>query len=373
MMAEVARAEATRVGPATGALLLEYTLKALLIAGLSELVLYRLISRLGMHLSKVAQEYAVVDYFLRGSAKLGFALLNFSALLLFVALFTFLFSKTQGTSKARPLDQVVLPLVSLLLALTLTFLIFTPVMLGSIAYSVVTLLVVWAIVVQYWIQNRSLKARAMIACYGLGVSSWLYYQITTSTYGWLGLTYSPPLVLDIHRYGEALMVLSTALVFAVYSGFSLRTKNRRQRRRTIFYAATWALLFVGLLAMDGVLEVFDPAAALSLRKAGRSIGWIFQMGMGYSFYLPFALYMAGLLFWAYAVVKQVSMGRRAGYGLAFMFIAGYALQLSHQTLFVVLGLLLIANDGRVDAREGAGRSLPVRLPDRPVVEPSGTS
>ena len=266
MMAEVARAEATRVGPETGALLLEYTLKALLIAGLSELVLYRLISRLGMHLSKVAQEYAVVDYFLRGSAKLGFALLNFSALLLFVALFTFLFSKTQGTSKARPLDQVVLPLVSLLLALTLTFLIFTPVMLGSIAYSVVTVLVVWAIVVQYWIQNPSLKARAMIGCYGLGVSSWLYYQITTSTYGWLGLTYSPPLVLDIHRYGEAFMVLSTALVFAVYSGFSLRTKNRRQRRRTIFYAATWGLLFVGLLAMDGVLEVFDPAAALSLRS-----------------------------------------------------------------------------------------------------------
>ena len=105
MMAEVARAEATRVGPATGALLLEYTLKALLIAGLSELVLYRLISRLGMHLSKVAQEYAVVDYFLRGSAKLGFALLNFSALLLFVALFTFLFSKTQGTGKSAPLDQ----------------------------------------------------------------------------------------------------------------------------------------------------------------------------------------------------------------------------------------------------------------------------
>ena len=68
-----------------------------------------------------------------------------------------------------------------------------------------------------------------------------------------------------------------------------------------------------------------------------------------------------------------SMGRRAGYGLAFMFIAGYALQLSHQTLFVVLGLLLIANDGRVDARERTGRGVPVRLPDHPAVEPSGTS
>jgi len=370
-MTDLARAQATG-RPETGALLLEYTLKALLIAGLSELLLYRLISRLGMHLAKVAQEYVVVDYFLRGASKIGFALMNFSAVLLFLALFTLLFSKTRG-EQLRPLDRAILPLVSLLLALTLTFLIFPPVMLGSIAYSVVTVMVVWAIAAQYWMLHPSLKARAMIMCYGLGVSGWLYYQIATSTYGWLGLTSLPPFVYDIHRFGEALMVLATVLVFAVYSGFSFRTRNRRQRRRAIFYAATWALLFIGLLVMDGVLELFDPAAALSLRKGGRSIGWIFQMGMGYTFYLPFALYMAGLLFWAYAVVKQISMGRRAGYGLVFMFIAGYALQLSHQTLLMVLGLLLIANDGRVGAREEAGESFPVGFRDRPTVEASGAS
>jgi hypothetical protein len=123
--------------------------------------------------------------------------------------------------------------------------------------------------------------------------------------------------------------------------------------------------------MDGVLEVFDPPAALSLRNGGRGIGWIFQMGMGYTFYLPFALYVAGLLFWAYAVMKQISMGRRAGYGLVFMFIAGYALQLSHQTLFVVVGLLLIVNDGRVEARERAQRNVPVPFGDRPTAEASG--
>ncbi|MEK6694192.1 MAG: hypothetical protein AABY67_02400, partial [Nitrospirota bacterium] len=96
-------------------------------------------------------------------------------------------------------------------------------------------------------------------------------------------------------------------------------------------------------------------------------------GMGYTFYLPFALYMAGLLFWSYAVIKQVSMGRRAGYGLALMFIAGYALQLSHLTLFVVAGLLLIVNDGRIDARESVGRLFPVESPDRPTAEASGVS
>jgi len=367
MTTEAARKHGMRVKPESGALLLEYTLKALLIAGLSELVLYRLISRLGMHLSKVAQEYAVVDYFLRGASQIGFALMNFSALLLFVALFILLFSKARG-EQPKPLDRAVVPLVSLLLALTLTFLIFPPVMVGSIAYSVVTLLVIWILGAQYWVLHPSLKPRAMIACYVIGVSAWLYYQTATMVYGWLGLAASPPFVLDIHRYGEALMVLATALVFAVYSGFSFRTRNRRQRSRAIFYVATWALLFVGLLVMDGVLEVFDPAAALSLRNAGRGIGWIFQMGMGY---LPFALYMAGLLFWGYAVIKQISMGRRAGYGLVFMFIAGYALQLSHQTLFVVVGLLLIVNDERVEARDRTARNLPVQFADRPTAEASG--
>ena len=371
-MTDTVRLERTGLKGEPGALLLEYTLKALLVAGLSELILYRLISRLGMHLSKVAREYVAVEYFLRGASSIGFALLNFSAILVFLALFTFLFAKMRA-GLPRPLDSLVVSLVSLLLALTVAFLLFPPVMLGSIAYSVLTFVLVWVIVIQYALLNPSLKARAMILCYGLGVSGWLYYHIATTTYGWLGVTSAPPLVHEINRLGEALMVAATALVFAVYGGFSIRTKNRRQRRRTIFYVTTGALLFIGLLVLDGILELFDPAAARSVRQASQGIGWIFQMGMGYTFYLPFALYVAGLLLWTYAVIKQVTMGRRAGYGLALMFIAGYALQLSHLTLFVVLGLLLITNDGRVEARDGTGERLPVGVSDRPTAEPSGAT
>src|SRR6266487_2584446 len=158
-MAQSVRTNGVGAKPEPGALLLEYTLKALLVAGLCELILYRLISRLGMHLSKVAREYVAVEYFLRGASSIGFALLNFSAILVFLALFTFLFSKMHR-GQLRPLDRLVLPLVSLLLALTVTFLVFPPVMLGSIAYSTLTLLAVWAIAAQYWLMNPSLKARA---------------------------------------------------------------------------------------------------------------------------------------------------------------------------------------------------------------------
>jgi hypothetical protein len=91
--------------------------------------------------------------------------------------------------------------------------------------------------------------------------------------------------------------------------------------------------------------------------------------MGYTFYLPFALYVAGLLFWSYTVIKQIGMGRRAGYGLVLMFIAGYALQLSHLTLFVIVGLLLLVNDGRIDARESVGQLFPAGMSDRPAAAP----
>jgi hypothetical protein len=47
--------------------------------------------------------------------------------------------------------------------------------------------------------------------------------------------------------------------------------------------------------------------------------------------------------------------------------------LSHLTLFVVVGLLLIVNDGRIDARESVGRLFPVELPDPPTAEASGVS
>jgi hypothetical protein len=56
-----------------------------------------------------------------------------------------------------------------------------------------------------------------------------------------------------------------------------------------------------------------------------------------------------------------------------MFIAGYALQLSHLTLFVVAGLLLVVNDGRLDVRESVSQVFPVEMPDRPAVHASGAS
>ena len=103
-------------------------------------------------------------------------------------------------------------------------------------------------------------------------------------------------------------------------------------------------IFSSLIVADYLLDLYNPALASAFRQASQGIGWIFQFGMGYTFYLPFAFYVGGLLCWSYTVIKLLKIGRLAGYGIGLMFIAGYVLLFSNLTLMVVLGVMLLALD-----------------------------
>lgn len=331
-------------------LLFEWTIKFLLLGGFLELVLYRLASRLGMHLGKLAAKHESVRLLFKGLSGVGLALLNIVSLLVFLAISVLLASKVRDRQRG-PYDVLLIPALSLLLLLTAGFLAVElaghpPAMLGSIVYNAVTGLVLVLLGAQFLAAHRSRTQQAAVVCYLFGVFSWLYYQTISTAYGFWGLVSVPPLVHEINRAGEAMMVLASILLLWAYGGLSLTTRNRRQRRRVVVFAAIGTAVFLGLLFLDYFLVQYDRATAESVRKAGEGIGWIFQMGMGYTFYLPFALYVAGLFCWAYTVLKQISMGRMAGYGLGLMFMAGYALQLSHLTLMVVLGLMLLNLDKR---------------------------
>ncbi|MBM4123717.1 MAG: hypothetical protein FJ246_01980 [Nitrospira sp.] len=335
-------------------LLFDYTVKLLLLAGFLELVLYRLVSRLGMHLSKLAQQHEWLRITFKTLSSIGFALLNFVALLLFLALFLVLFNKIRSVGGGR-YDRWLVPAVSLLVLVTVAFLLFPPSMIGSVVYNLVFSLVFVILIAEYVGTHPSWPQRGMLACYGLGVTGWLYYQTLSTTYGLLNSAAVPPLVHEVNRAGEALMVLASILVFWAYGSTPLWTKNKLQRRRATIFGIVAGGVFVALLFLDYFLSLYDKALAESIRKAGEGIGWIFQMGMGYTFYLPFAFYMAGLLCWVYTVVKLLTLGRLAGYGLGLMFMAGYALQLSHLSLMVVLGVMLL----NLDKRRGAA---PAREP-----------
>lgn len=326
-------------------LLFDTAAKFLLWAAFFELVLYRLVSRLGMHLSKLAAKYESVRITFKVLSSMGFTLLNLVSMLVFLVLTLALLNKVRGIGVGR-YDALVVPGSSFLLLLTVGFLIFPPAMLGAVVYNVVFWAILLLLVAQYLSTPRPWSQRIMIVVYLLGISGWLYYQVVSTTYGLAGSLEAPPLVHEINRAGEAFMVLASLLVFWAYAGFSFTSKNKRQQRRNIAFALTAAASFVLLLFVDTLAGWYDPAVALEVRKAGEGIGWIFQMGMGYTFYLPFALYMAGLLAWSYTVVKLYTQGRYEGIGLGLMFLAGYALQLSHLTLMVLLGVLLLTLERR---------------------------
>ncbi|MGQ0810482.1 MAG: hypothetical protein ACT4OO_04575 [Nitrospiraceae bacterium] len=330
-------------------LLFEYTVKLVLLAGFFELVLYRLISRLGMHMSKVAEKHESVRILFKGLSSIGFALLNVVAIFVFLALVVLVFQKI-SMKELSGLSRFSVPCVLLLLLLTIGFLIVPPAMLGSIIYNVVAFAAVAMLLVEYLVDHPATSQRAFAVCYVLGVSGWLYYQTLSTAYGLIGVLIPPPFVHEINRAGEAFMVLASVLGFWAYGRVSINTRNRRQRQRAIWFWSVAGTVFTALIFLDYVLNLYDPALAHTIRKAGEGISWIFQMGMGYTFYLPFAFYVAGLLCWAYTVIKLVTMGRMAGYGLGLMFIAGYALQLSHLTLMVILGLMLLNLDKRKQAR-----------------------
>lgn len=326
-------------------LLFEYTAKFLLLAGFLELVLYRLVSRLGMHLSKLAQKYESVRITLKTLSSIGFTLLNLVSMLVFLALFLLLLNKARSIGNSR-YDSLLIPSVSFLVLLTVAFLLFPPTMLGSVFYNAAFIVVLAILVAEHLAANHSWLQRATVLSFVLGIGGWLYYQTLSTTYGLLKLAAAPPFVHEVNRIGEALMVLASILVFWAYGATPLWTSNKRQRRRAAIFALVGGSVFFGLLGLDYLLGLYDPTVAESVRKAGEGIGWIFQMGMGYTFYLPFAFYVAGLLCWSYTVIKLLTIGRLAGYGLGLMFIAGYALQLSHLTLMVVLGLMLLNLDKR---------------------------
>jgi hypothetical protein len=218
-------------------------------------------------------------------------------------------------------------------------------MLGSVIYNGLALITLTLFMVDYLSTHRERAQRLFGVTYLVGISGWLYYQIVSTAYSLSGTLAAPPLVYEFHRIGEALMVLASFLVFVAYGrGLSLRTKNRRQRSRAIWFWSTAGVIFTTLIFTDYLLGLYDPALASAVRQASQGIGWIFQFGMGYTFYLPFAIYMAGLLCWSYTVIKLLTMGRLAGYGIGLMFIAGYALLFSNLTLMVILGVMLLTLD-----------------------------
>ncbi|MEE9232903.1 MAG: hypothetical protein V3U07_05570, partial [Nitrospirales bacterium] len=137
-------------------LLFEWGLKSLLFAAFFELVLYRLVSRLGMHLGKLAEKYEAVRLGFQTLSSMGFVLLNMTAILVFLILGILLIQKMRTKLWVGPWDKAVIPLVALLIACTIGYLFFPPAMLGSVIYNILVFGLLVFLVAEYWGAHRLL-------------------------------------------------------------------------------------------------------------------------------------------------------------------------------------------------------------------------
>ena len=275
-------------------LLFQYTIKLVLLVAFLELILYRLVSRLGMHLSKLAADHQWIIPTFTALTEVGQWLLNVVAILLFLGL-TVGMANRLAARGFTGLTRFIVPCIALLLLLTIGFLFVPPSMLGSAIYNTVALSAIVLLMSEYLSTHHDRSHRLLGITYLLGIGGWLYYQIVSTFFSFAGTVVAPPMVYEAHRAGEAFMVLASILVFWAYGrGVSFRSRNQRQRHRAIWFWSTAAAIFVSMFFLDYLLNQYNPALATNIRKAADGIGWIFQFGMGYTFYLPFALYMAGL-------------------------------------------------------------------------------
>lgn len=84
------------------------------------------------------------------------------------------------------------------------FLLVPPAFLGSAIYNLVALVALICLMVEYLSTHTEWSHRAMGITYLLGVGGWLYYQIVSTIYSFIGTVQAPPFVYEAHRGGRAL-------------------------------------------------------------------------------------------------------------------------------------------------------------------------
>ena len=109
---------------------------------------------------------------------------------------------------------------------------------------------------------------------------------------------------------------------------------------------TAAAIFVSMLFLDYFLGSIQPALAVIYSQSGGGHRLDLPDGMGYTFYLPFALYVAGLLCWCYTVIKLLTHGTTGGLRTRTHVYGRLCASCPDLTLMVVLGVMLLTMDRR---------------------------
>lgn len=306
--------------------LLHYTLASLAAAGLAELLLLRVLSRVGVHIPKEGP-FLYAYGFLTEVGSFAFNLASVLAVMA-AALAAWLLLQRRGNALAAwallglAWGNVALALLGKAVAAEAAF-----------ATGVTFALV--AVALPYCLRRgEAVERRLTVALVAAAYLFSQYYALAHALYGLLGLRTTPPETTLALAIGEALLV---AAGFAIFWAWGRGGASSR------FVSIMVAALVVGLLG--AYLANGSTTAILALWTEGITLR------------LPFPLYLASFGLYAATVASCLRREGMAatGYALLLLFVAGYVLGTTYQGLLAVLALaILTERRGLSGSRPSAG-------------------
>lgn len=306
--------------------LLQQLVSALLVAGLAELVLLRLVTRVGVHLPKsapIAEALGVASF-------LGAFALNAASILATALLALVLLSVAWRASSAwlrwAALGFGATMFWGLAVGLTAK----SPTADLAFGLSMTALLVTLGLLALG--PNVSLRGRLALALIVGAYTAHQYYALGYLVYQQLGEQASVPAGVVALRLGELLVVLGGVGAFWAWG---LERWRKAGRAGGAFALAPVAALLLGS---------FAPTTTTSILALWTT---------GLSLYLPLPLYLAALGLYLLTVASCLRSEDAfcAGAGLLLVLLAGYMPEATYYHVILALGVALLAGHGAARSRD----------------------
>ncbi|MBI5379245.1 MAG: hypothetical protein HZA23_03725 [Nitrospirae bacterium] len=300
-------------------------LNALLVAALLELLLNRIVTRLGMHIPAEALSNPAVVAAYSVLSMIGLIAFNVASVLAAVLLLVLIVQWRREEQNTR--SSLGLVLIAGLLAIGLL-----PVLLSvdpriDRAFEIITLLTMGFLMVVGLCRGRS-----FIVAWGALFFCYYYYRFAQV------LEFLPG-GMEAFRLGEAFWVLGGLLAYHAVSG-----EGRKRSVLPLFLLAGTTAGWLAFTVLGG--------ATVARLESTPAILAIWSLGL--TLYLPLPLYLTAAVLYAVAMARLYREGSPAAHGIAFLLIAGYTLLLTYQVILAVLGMALLARGGAARVREKTG-------------------
>lgn len=303
--------------------LFRYLLAALTIAGLTELLLLRMLSRVGVHIPKEGLMLEVYGQLTR----VGSFAFNVATVL---AVVTLALAAYLLLRQGRPTPLRLATLGGLLLLLWWSMLLpladRTPP--TEVAFGLTSAMVLLLLSASFCLRAGAPLAQRLAI--GLVTTAFLcstYYATSYALYRLAGWHGSPPSALSALNAGEALALLTG--IAALWAWGSPRwLADWRRDPLQIAVPSVLAILLLGSYLAPG-----STSAILALWTTGLTL------------YLPFPLYLVSFWLFALTITGRLRRGDRAsaGWALLLLLVAGYSLELTYQHLLAVLAVFVLAH------------------------------